>query len=557
MINEKHAWWKEAVVYQVYPRSFADSNGDGIGDLNGITAHLDYLKTLGVDVIWCSPFFASPNDDNGYDISDYRAIMPEFGTMEDFDRLLEGVHARGMKLVMDLVANHSSDEHRWFIESRKSKDSPYRDYYIWRDGKDGREPNNWGSVFSGSAWQYDETAGQYYLHLFTKKQPDLNWANPKVRDEIFDMMTWWCEKGIDGFRMDVIGMIGKENFDDGPVAPGALYGDFGPSCMHTETTHRYLREMRQRVLSKYDLLTVGEAGGGPEDAIRYSNIDESELNMTFYFEHTDGLCDRTELGKWSDHGSPLNEVRAVMNRWQTALQGKAWGTMHMSNHDQPRQVSRFGNDSPLWRVKSAKMLGTLLHMMRGTPYVYQGEELGMTNIYFTELAQYKDVEVFNAWKQWVDSGRVHPQDMLRWLAKIARDNARTPMQWNTQPNAGFTTGTPWMPLNPNYLSVNAESEVNDPDSVFNYYKKLIALRHTYDVIVYGEFVPLLEDDPSVYAYRRVLDGDTLTVMCNWTDRTAPCALADDSEGEELISNYPDHKPGFLFPYEARVMLKRK
>ena len=557
MINEKRAWWKEAVVYQVYPRSFADSNGDGIGDLNGITAHLDYLKTLGVDVIWCSPFFASPNDDNGYDISDYRAIMPEFGTMEDFDRLLKGVHARGMKLVMDLVANHSSDEHRWFIESRKSKDNPYRDYYIWRDGRDGREPNNWGSVFSGSAWQYDETAGQYYLHLFTKKQPDLNWANPKVRDEIFDMMTWWCEKGIDGFRMDVIGMIGKENFDDGPVAPGALYGDFGPSCMHTETTHRYLREMRKRVLSKYDLLTVGEAGGGPEDAIRYSNIDESELNMTFYFEHTDGLCDRNELGKWSDHGSPLNEVRAVMNRWQTALQGKAWGTMHMSNHDQPRQVSRFGNDSPLWRVKSAKMLGTLLHMMRGTPYVYQGEELGMTNIYFTELAQYKDVEVFNAWKQWVDSGRVHPQDMLRWLAKIARDNARTPMQWNAQPNAGFTTGTPWMPVNPNYLSVNAESEVNDPDSVFNYYKKLIALRHTYDVIVYGEFVPLLEDDPSVYAYRRVLDGDTLTVMCNWTDRTAPCALSDESQGEELISNYPDHKPGTLFPYEARVMLKRK
>lgn len=557
MINEKRAWWKEAVVYQVYPRSFADSNGDGIGDLNGITAHLDYLKALGVDVIWCSPFFASPNDDNGYDISDYRAIMPEFGTMEDFDRMLEGIHARGMKLVMDLVVNHSSDEHRWFVESRKSKDNPYRDYYIWRDGRDGREPNNWGSVFSGSAWQYDEATDQYYLHLFTKKQPDLNWANPKVRDEVFDMMTWWCEKGIDGFRMDVIGMIGKENFNDGPMAPGALYGDFGPSCMHTETTHKYLREMRKRVLDKYDLLTVGEAGGGPEDAIRYSNIDESELNMTFYFEHTDGLCDHNELGKWSDHGSPLNEVRAVMNRWQTALQGKAWGTMHMSNHDQPRQVSRFGNDSPLWRVKSAKMLGTLLHMMRGTPYVYQGEELGMTNIYFTALEQYKDVEVFNAWKQWVDSGRVHPQDMLRWLAKIARDNARTPMQWNTSPNAGFTTGTPWMPVNPNYLSVNAESEVNDPDSVFNYYRKLIALRHTYDVIVYGEFVPLLEDDPSVYAYRRVLDGDTLTVMCNWTDRNAPCALSDDSQGEELISNYPDHKPGFLFPYEARVMLKRK
>ena len=556
MINEKRAWWKEAVVYQIYPRSFADSNGDGIGDLNGITSHLDYVSNLGVDVIWCSPFFASPNDDNGYDISDYRAIMDEFGTMEDFDRMLAGIHERGMKLVIDLVANHSSDEHPWFVESRKSKDNPYRDYYIWKDGKDGGAPNNWGSCFSGSAWQYDEATDQYYMHLFSKKQPDLNWANPKVRDEIFDMMTWWCDKGIDGFRMDVIGMIGKESFEDGKVAPGALYGDGSPFYQHTETTHRYLKEMRRRVLDKYDLLTVGEAGGGPADAIRYSGLDSSELNMTFYFEHTDDINDGTELGKWSDHGSPLKEVRAVINRWQVELQGKAWGTMHMSNHDQPRQVSRFGNDSPLWRVKSAKMLGTLLHMMRGTPYVYQGEELGMTNIYFTSLEQYRDVEVFNAWRQWVDSGRVHPQDMLRWYAKIARDNARTPMQWNAQPNAGFTTGTPWIEVNPNYLAVNAEAEVADPDSVFNYYKKLIALRHAHDIIVYGEFVPMLEDDPSVYAYRRELDGETLYVMCNWTDRTAPCALSDDGLGEELISNYSMHKPGFLFPYEARVLLKK-
>ena len=553
MSSEKRAWWKEAVVYQIYPRSFADSNGDGIGDLNGITAHLDYLKALGVDVIWVSPVYASPNDDNGYDISDYRAIMPEFGTMEDFDRMLEGIHARGMKLVMDLVANHSSDEHAWFVESRKGRDNPYRDYYIWRDGRDGAEPNNWGSCFSGSAWQYDEASGQYYLHLFSRKQPDLNWANPKVRDGIFDMMCWWCDKGIDGFRMDVIGMIGKENYDDGPVAPGALYGDFSPSCMHTETTHRYLREMRQRVLDKYDLLTVGEAGGGPEDAIRYSNIDGSELNMTFHFEHTDGLNDGTELGKWSDHGSPLKEVRATINRWQTALQGKAWNTMHMSNHDQPRQVSRFGNDSPLWRVKSAQMLGTLLHMMRGTPYVYQGEELGMTNIYFDSIDQYQDIEVRNAWKQWVESGRVDAVDMLRWFAKISRDNARTPMQWNRQPNAGFTTGTPWIAVNPNYLAVNAEDEMADPDSVFNYYRRLIALRHEHDIIVYGEFVPLLEDDANVYAYRRVLDGKALTVMCNWTDRTVPCALSTDG-GEELISNYPSHKPGFLRPYEARVLL---
>ena len=556
MSTEKRAWWKEAVVYQIYPRSFADSNGDGIGDLNGITEHLDYLKRLGVDVIWVSPVYASPNDDNGYDISDYRAIMPEFGTMEDFDRMLEGIHARGMKLVMDLVANHSSDEHAWFVESRKSRDNPCRDYYIWRDGKDGAAPNNWGSCFSGSAWQYDEATGQYYLHLFSKKQPDLNWANPRVRDAIFDMMRWWCDKGIDGFRMDVIGMIGKENFDDGPVAPGALYGDFGPSCMHTETTHRYLREMRREVLDRYDLITIGEAGGGTADAIHYSNLDGSELNMTFGFEHTDGINDHNEMGKWSDHGAPLAEVRQIMNRWELDLQGKAWNTTYMSNHDQPRQVSRFGNDSPLWREASAKMLGTLLHMMRGTPFVYQGEELGMTNIYFKTLDQYRDVEVFNAWKQWVESGRVDGTDMLRWYARISRDNARTPMQWNRQANAGFTTGTPWIAVNPNYLSVNAEDELKDPDSVFNYYRKLIALRHEYDVIVYGSFEPLLEDDANVYAFRRALDGQVLTVLCNWTDRTVPCALSADGTGEELISNYAAHRAGFLRPYEARVLLKR-
>ena len=385
----------------------------------------------------------------------------------------------------------------------------------------------------------------------------MNWANPKVRDEVFRMMTWWCEKGIDGFRMDVIGMIGKENYDDGPVAPGALYGSFGPSCMHTETTHRYLREMRRRVLDKFDLLTVGEAGGGTADAIRYSGSDGSELNMTFGFEHTDDINDHTELGKWSDHGSPLAEVREVLNRWQMDLIGKAWGTAYMSNHDQPRQVSRFGNDSPQWREKSAQMLGTLLHMMRGTVFVYQGEELGMTNIYFRTLDEYKDVEVFNAWKQWVDSGRVHPQDMLRWYGKISRDNARTPMQWDATANAGFTTGTPWIAVNPNYVAVNAEAERRDPNSVFNYYKKLIALRHTHPIIVYGDFVPLLTDDPQVYAYRRELDGEELTVLCNWTDRNAPCALSAEETGEELISNYPDHKPGFLFPYEARVFLKKR
>ena len=553
-MNEERAWWKEAVVYQIYPRSFADSNGDGIGDLNGITAHLDYLKLLGVDVIWISPFYRSPNDDNGYDISDYRDIMEEFGTMADFDRMLEGIHQRGMKLVIDLVSNHTSDEHPWFVESRKSRDNPYRDYYIWKDSRDGKEPNNWGSCFSGSAWEYDKATDQWYLHLFSRKQPDLNWANPKVRDEIFDMMTWWCDKGVDGFRMDVIGMIGKENYNDGPVDPGALYGSFVPSCQHTPTTHRYLREMRQRVLSRYDLLTVGEAGGNVDQAVPYASLDGSELNMIFSFEHNDGLNDGTEMGKWSDHGAPLREVREILNRWQLALYGKCWNSVYLSNHDQPRQVSRYGNDSPLFRVRSAKMLATLIHMMHGTPYIYNGEELGMTNIYFNRLEDYRDVEVFNAWKQWVESGRVHPEDMLRWFARISRDNARTPMQWDRSDNAGFTSGTPWIKVNPNYLEVNAADEVRDPDSVFNYYRKLIALRHTHDVIVYGSFEPLLEEDEQVYAYRRKLDGQVLTVLCNWTEKTAPCALADSLRGEELISNYASHKAGCLLPYEARVIL---
>ena len=556
-MNEKRAWWKEAVVYQIYPRSFQDTNGDGVGDLNGITKRLDYLKNLGVDVIWVSPFYPSPNFDNGYDISDYRGIHPEFGTMEDFDRMLQGIHERGMKLVIDLVVNHTSWDHPFFVESRKSKDNPYRDYYIWRDGNNGGPPNNWGSCFSGSAWQYDEATDQYYLHLFTPQQPDLNWANPEVRDRVFDMMTWWCDKGIDGFRMDVIGMIGKENYLDGAVPPGGLYGSFEKSCQHTETTHRYLREMRERVLDKYDLLTVGEAGGTVEQGIRYASLDEKELNMIFSFEHNDGLNDGTELGKWSDHGAPLKEVREIMNRWQLGLIGKAWNSVYLSNHDQPRQVSRYGNDSPLFRVRSAKMLATLIHMMHGTPYIYNGEELGMTNAYFTRLSDYQDVEVHNAWKQWVASGRVHPEDMMRYFARIARDNARTPMQWDDTPNAGFTTGTPWLAVNRNYLMINAADEVGDPDSVYNYYKELIRLRHTHDVIVYGSFEPLLNDDENVYAYRRVLDGTILTVLCNWTDRTVPCGLKEEAPGDILISNYALHKEGVLQPYEAVVKLSKE
>jgi oligo-1,6-glucosidase len=369
------------------------------------------------------------------------------------------------------------------------------------------------------------------------------------------MMRWWCDKGVDGWRMDVIGRIGKEGYGDGIVPPGALYGDFEPFCTHTETTHRYIQEMRREVLNRYDLITVGEAGGKPEDAIRYANEDGSELDMIFAFEHTDDLNDGTELGKWSDHGAPLEDVRRPLNRWQLGLQGKAWGTTYLGNHDQPRQVSRFGNDSELFRVRSAKMLATMIHMMRGTPYIYQGEELGMTNIYFTKVEQYEDVEVHNAWKQWVESGLIDGQDMLRYFARIARDNARTPMQWNTEKHAGFTTGEPWLPVNKNYLLINAEDQVKDPDSVYHYYRKLIALRHTHEVIVYGAFEPLLENDPNVYAFARTLGDQRMTVLLNWTDHTVSCPLASEDLGEELISNYPTHQPGKLQPYEAWVWLR--
>ncbi|MCR5788676.1 MAG: alpha-glucosidase [Lachnospiraceae bacterium] len=560
MIKEKKNWWKESVVYQIYPRSFADSNGDGIGDLNGITEHLDYLKKLGIDVIWLSPVYQSPNDDNGYDISDYRAIMTEFGTMADFDRMLEKAHSLGIKIVMDLVVNHTSDEHAWFLESRKSKDNPYRDYYIWKDGKpDGSAPNNWQSFFSGSAWQYDETAGQYYLHCFTKKQPDLNWENEKVRNEVFDMMTWWCEKGIDGFRMDVISALSKDPaYPDGPVRDG-LYGDLTPFVLNGPHIHEYLQEMNEKVLSRYDLMTVGETPGvSPAEAARYANSDGTELNMVFHFEHVNEDSVSTPvLGKWGYDHPDLKKLRVILNKWQIELEGKAWGSLYWDNHDQPRAVSRFGNDAPAYRVRSAKMLGTLLHMMKGTPYIYQGEELGMTNITFTDTSDFRDVEEINAYKQYVvDNHMISAEEMLKCFSAVGRDNARTPMQWDDSENAGFSFGTPWIPVNPNYREINAKAAVSDPDSVFCYYQKLISLRHENPVIVYGEFRPLLEDSDTIYAYERVLDQETLTVACNWTEKEVPCTLFDALSGTELISNYSTHKAGVLQPYEARVILKK-
>ena len=557
MNNEKHAWWKEAVIYQIYPRSFQDSNGDGIGDLNGVTMRLDYLKKLGIDVIWLSPVYKSPNDDNGYDISDYRDIMTEFGTMEDFDRMLAAAHARGIKIVMDLVVNHTSDEHKWFIESRKSKDNPYRDYYIWKDPRDGHEPTNWGSNFSGSAWKFDETTGQYYLHLFSEKQPDLNWENPKVRDAVYDMMTWWCDKGIDGFRMDVISMISKvQSYPDGELFDG-VYGNANPYVCNGPRVHEFLQEMNRRVLSRYDIMTVGEAAGVTvEEAKRYANNEGTELGMVFHFEHTDGSSNsESVIGKWTVNPPRLTYVRGILNKWQTELEGKAWGSLYWDNHDQPRAVSRFGNDSKEWREVSAKMLATVLHMQKGTPYIYQGEEFGMTNMHFESIDDCRDIEEINAYQQYVtDHKLVDAETMLRCFDTIARDNARTPVQWDASANAGFTTGTPWIKVNPNYTEINAEAALADPNSVFYYYQKLISLRHTTPIIVYGTFRPLLPDSEVLYAYEREMDGKVLTVAANWTDREQECTLFDDLEGEELISNYDSHKTGILQPYEARVIL---
>lgn len=557
-MDEKRAWWKEAVIYQVYPQSFADSDGDGTGDINGITAHLPYLAELGVDVIWLSPVYASPGDDNGYDISDYRAINAKFGTMDDFDRMLARAHELGLKVIMDLVANHTSDEHAWFVESRASKEGPYRDFYIWRDPKDGGLPNNWRSVFSGPAWEYDGTTGQYYLHLFSRKQPDLNWENPRVREEIYDMMNWWCAKGIDGWRMDVITMISKDQrLPDGEVGPDG-YGDFGPYVVNGPRVHEFLREMNERVLSRWDLLTVGEASGVTiDEAKRYASSDGSELGMVFAFEHIDAARTTagTLVGKWGVEKPQMPRVRAILNRWQTELEGEAWNSLFWSNHDQPRTVSRFGNDSQAWRVTSAKMLATCLHLMKGTPYIYQGEELGMTNTRFASLADCRDVEEINIWHQAVDElHQVTPEQMLACFDEVARDNARTPMPWDASANGGFTTGTPWLAMNPNYPSINVKACLADPGSVLHYYRKLIRLRHELPLVVYGTYRPLLEESDAIWAYERELDGRVLTVACNWTDAEVGCDLFEGA-GERLIGNYDEHVDGTLQPYEAYVTLR--
>lgn len=550
-------WWKEAVVYQIYPRSFMDSNGDGIGDLKGITSKLDYLKELGIDVIWLSPVYQSPNDDNGYDISDYQAIMKEFGTMEDFDEMLTEAHKRGLKIVMDLVVNHTSDEHRWFVESRKAEENPYHDYYIWREGKEGNQPpNNWGSCFGGPAWEYDENRGMYYLHLFSKKQPDLNWDNPVVRQEVFDMMTWWCEKGIDGFRMDVISMISKtKEMPDGEVKE--LYGDFGPYCIHGPNVHKYLKEMNEKVLSKYDLMTVGETAGVTIDQAKlYAGEDSHELNMVFQFEHVDA---HGKYGKWTDEIMPLPKLKQILTKWQTELYGKAWNSLFWDNHDQPRVVSRFGNDSAQYRECSAKMLATCLHMMQGTPYVYQGEELGMTNYPFESPADFCDIESVNAYKEWCESGIVSHEEFWPCITLVSRDNARTPVQWDDTANAGFTTGKPWIHVNPNYKDINAKAELGDENSVFHYYQKLIALRKQYPLIVYGKYELLLPDDENLFVYTRELDGEKLLTVCNFTASEQEFVLPEEFRNATCLISNMDHsyekENMTLKPYEAFVLYR--
>lgn len=551
-------WWKEAVIYQIYPRSFMDSDGDGVGDLKGIISRLDYLKYLGIDVIWMSPVYKSPNDDNGYDISDYKAIMDEFGTMDDFDELLAEAHKRGIKIVMDLVVNHTSDEHKWFVESRKSTDNPYRDYYIWREGKDSQTPpNNWGSCFSGSAWQYDETTSMYYLHLFSKKQPDLNWDNPKVRQEVFDMMTWWCDKGIDGFRMDVISMISKvPELPDGEIK--GLYGDYAPYAVNGPNVHRYLQEMNEKVLSKYDLMTVGETPEvTTELAKQYAGEDTHELNMVFQFEHVDS---KGKYAKWTDEKMPLTTLKNILSRWQTELYGKAWNSLFLDNHDQPRAVSRFGDDRPEYREASAKMLATCLHMMQGSPYVYQGEELGMTNYPFQSPEDFRDIESINAYKEWCESGIVSHEEFWPCLLWLSRDNARTPMQWDDSEQAGFTTGTPWIAVNPNYKEINAKAETADPNSVFHYYKKLIALRKQTPIMVYGKYEPLFEESEDWFVYTRTLENEKLLVVCSFTDQDTAFTIPEEFAGAELLisnmENAYDKGTVTLRPYEAFVLWKK-
>ncbi|GAA4063624.1 alpha-glucosidase [Amphibacillus indicireducens] len=544
-------WWKEAVAYQIYPRSFKDSNGDGIGDIQGMIEKLDYLKDLGIDVIWVSPIYESPNDDNGYDISDYKAILDDFGTMEDFDLLLAETHKRGMKLIMDLVINHTSDEHEWFIESRSSKDNPYRDYYIWRPAKDGKEPNNWESIFNGSAWEYDEKTDEYYLHVFSKKQPDLNWENPEVRESLYDMVNWWLDKGIDGFRVDAISHIKKvEGLPDMKNPDNKQYVEAWEGHMNRPGIEKFLTEFRERTLRNYDIMTVGEANGvSLDDAENWVGEENGYFNMIFQFEH---------IGLWNtslEGGLDLASFKRSLTRWQKGLEGRGWNALFFENHDQPRSVSAWGNDTNL-RKTSAKALATLYFFMQGTPFIYQGQEIGMTNVQFDSIDDYDDVSMKNYYRIERSEGKSH-EEIMQVIWKNGRDNSRTPMQWTSEPQAGFTKGTPWMKVNPNYPDINVEQNLNDPDSIYHYYRKMIELRKSTDALIYGTYDLIAEDHEQIYAYTRTLNGERYAVIVNMFDEEASLDLSNDLSFAELkMANYliVDELNANLIlrPYEARV-----
>lgn len=553
----KRVWWKEAVAYQIYPRSFMDSNGDGIGDIKGIISKLDYIQDLGIDLIWICPMYKSPNDDNGYDISDYCSIMDEFGTMAEFDQLLKEVHHRGMKLIMDLVINHTSDEHPWFIESRSSQDSPKRDWYIWRDGKNGEEPNNWESIFGGSAWEYDEVSGQYYLHLFSKKQPDLNWANENVRKSIYEMMNWWLDKGIDGFRVDAISHIHKEEgLLDMPVKEGFKYISSFEKHMNVKGIQRYLQEMKEETLSKYDVVTVGEANGvkveDQEDLYDWICEVRGKFNMVFQFEHLDLWKNST------DRQLDVPKLKTVLTKWQKSLEGIGWNALFIENHDQPRKVSSWGNDAEYW-YESSTALGAMYFFMQGTPFIYQGQEIGMTNVAYPSIEDYNDVADRNLYQIKREEGMSH-EEIMNIIWASSRDNSRTPMQWSSAEQAGFTNGTPWLKVNDNYVHINVEKQLQDPRSILHFYKRMIQLRKEHDTLTYGTYELLMPEHPSVFAYTRTLAEEQVLVVVNLSDQAVELKEEERSLNfsEIWLTNYEDSKlPRVLRPYETIVGLSDK
>jgi alpha-glucosidase len=549
----KKIWWKEAVAYQIYPRSFQDSNGDGIGDLQGMIQRLDYIKDLGIDVIWICPMYKSPNDDNGYDISDYEDIMEDFGTMEDFDALLAGVHERGMKLIIDLVPNHTSDEHQWFIESRQSKDNPKRDWYIWRDGKEGAEPNNWESIFGGSAWEYDEQTNQYYLHVFSTKQPDLNWENPEVREAVYGMMNYWLDKGIDGFRIDAISHIKKRpGFPDMPNPEQKKYVSSFDMHMNQEGIHEFLSEMQDKTYGNYDVMTVGEANGvSVDEAHLWVGEEEGKMNMVFQFEHLD-LWD-TDPAK----GLDILGLKKVLTRWQKGLEKDGWNALFIENHDKPRIVSTWGNDKEYW-YESATSMAAMYFLMQGTPFIYQGQEIGMTNVHYPSIDDYDDVAAKNMYRLKREEGVSH-EDIMEIIWATSRDNSRTPMQWSDDDKAGFTTGTPWMNVNPNYKEINVKKQLEEEGSILSFYKKMIQLKKNNEVFTYGIYELLLEEDPKIYAYTRQSDNNKVVVLSNLTAEDATFAIEELElkHNQVLLANYEvdphESMNGFtLKPFETRV-----